>query len=157
MDILGIVLSFAGAALAAGLAGIGSSIGVSIVGQVAAGLITEEPGKFGQTLILQALPGTQGIYGLLVAFLVIFKIGAIGTLKAVTPGQGMAILLACLPVALVGLFSAIAQGQAAAASIGLIARRPEELGKGIIYPAFVETYAVLALIASILLLQGVTL
>lgn len=158
MDILGVVLSFAGAALAAGLAGIGSAIGVSIAGQVAAGLITEEPEKFGQTLILQALPGTQGIYGLLVAFLVIFKIGAIGgTLQTVTSGQGMAILLACLPIALVGLYSAIYQGKAAAASIGIIARRPEELGKGIIYPAFVETYAVLALIASILLLQGVTL
>jgi len=157
MDNLGLVFSFAGAALAAGLAGIGSAIGVSIAGQVAAGLITEEPEKFGQTLILQALPGTQGIYGLLVAFLVIFKIGAIGTLLPVTPGQGLAILLACLPIALVGLFSAIAQGQASAASIGIIAKRPEELGKSIIYPAFVETYAVLSLIASILLLQGVTL
>ncbi|MDD3926024.1 MAG: V-type ATP synthase subunit K [bacterium] len=158
MDILGVVFSFAGAALAAGLAGIGSAIGVSIAGQVAVGLVTEEPEKFGQTLILQALPGTQGIYGLLVAFLVIFKIGAIGgALQPVTPGQGLAILLACLPIALVGLYSAIFQGKAAAASIGLIAKRPEELGKGIIYPAFVETYAVLALIASILLLQGVTL
>ncbi|MDD3926203.1 MAG: permease, partial [bacterium] len=63
MDILGVVFSFAGAALAAGLAGIGSAIGVSIAGQVAVGLVTEEPEKFGQTLILQALPGTQGIYG----------------------------------------------------------------------------------------------
>ena len=69
-----------GAALAVILAGMGSAKGVSMVGEAATGLLTEDPSKSGKALILQALPGTQGIYGLITAFLIIFKIGLLGTL-----------------------------------------------------------------------------
>ena len=72
-------LALLGAALAAGLAGWGSAKGVGIVGQASTGLLTEDPGKFGKALILQALPGTQGIYGLITAFIILFKIGILGT------------------------------------------------------------------------------
>ncbi len=152
----GIVLALLGAALAVGLAGIGSAIGVGLVGQSAAGVVSEDPDKFGQTLLLQALPGTQGIYGLLTGFLIMQRTGVIGgELLPLTMEQGWAVFMAAMPVAIVGLLSAIAQGRAAAAGVGLIAKRPEELGKAIIYAVMVETYAVLALLASIMLLFGI--
>ncbi|NMA92740.1 MAG: V-type ATP synthase subunit K [Firmicutes bacterium] len=151
----GSVLALLGVALAVVLPGIGSAFGVGLVGQSAAGVVTEDPDKFGQTLLLQALPGTQGIYGLLTGFIIMLQIGVIGgEMVPLTPEQGQAILMAALPIAIVGLLSAIYQGQAAAAGVGLIAKRPEELGKAIIYAVMVETYAVLALLASIMLIFG---
>jgi len=154
----GIVLAYLGAALAIGLAGSGSAIGVGIAGTSGAGIMTEDPSKFGLVLLLQALPGTQGIYGLLVGFLVLTKIGIFaGSPAILTINQGLQILYACLPIAIAGFFSAIYQGKASAGSIGLIARRPEETGKAVVMPAMVETYAVLSLLGSILLLNGVVL
>ncbi|MBA1334080.1 MAG: V-type ATP synthase subunit K [Firmicutes bacterium] len=149
-------LAVLGAALAVLLAGIGSARGVGIAGEAAAGVVTEDPGKFGQTLLLQALPGTQGIYGLLTGFVIMQKIGLIGgNLADISTESGLLILAAALPIAFVGLFSAIAQGRAAAAGMGIVAKRPEELAKGITYAAMVETYAVLALLASILMIFGI--
>ncbi len=154
----GIVLALFGVALAVILPGIGSAFGVGLVGQSAAGVVTEDPDKFGQTLLLQALPGTQGIYGLLTGFIIMLRIGVIGGQMApLTAEQGQAVLMAALPVAVVGLLSAIYQGQAASAGVGLIAKRPEELGKAIIYAVMVETYAVLSLLASIMLIFGLQL
>lgn len=152
----GVFLAMAGAAMAA-LAGIGSAIGIGIAGQAAAGVISEDPNKFGQTLILQALPGTQGIYGLLIAFLIMTKISLLGGDGPidVSMAEGAYIFASSIPIGLVGLFSAIAQGKASAASIMLISKRPEELAKGMVYPAMVETYAVLALLISFLMLNGV--
>jgi len=153
---LGLVLAILGAALAAGFAGIGSAIGVGIAGECGAGVLTEDPGKFGLVLLLQAIPGTQGIYGLLVAFFTIMKVGLLGGAPAaLTIWQGLGILFACLPIAKVGFLSAIAQGKTSASSIQLIAKRPEETGKAIILPAMVETYAVLSLLTSIILLNGI--
>ena len=74
---LGFALAIGGAAMAA-LAGVGSALGVGVAGQAAAGVVAEDPKKFGQTLVLQALPGTQGIYGLLIAFLILVKTGVTG-------------------------------------------------------------------------------
>ena len=149
-------LAMIGAALAVLLAGAGSAKGVGIVGEAAAGVVTEDPGKFGQTLLLQALPGTQGIYGLLTAFVILNKIGVVGGATVnLTTVQGFYFLAAALPIALVGYFSAIAQGRAAAAGVSIVAKRPEELAKGITFAAMVETYAVLALLASILMVFGV--
>jgi V/A-type H+-transporting ATPase subunit K len=155
---VGIVWALLGAALAVALAGIGSAVGVGLVGESAAGVITEDPDKFGQTLLLQALPGTQGIYGLLTGFLIMQKVGVIGgALVDLTVQQGFSIFMAALPIALVGYLSAISQGRAAAAGVGLVAKRPEELGKAIVYAVMVETYAVLALLASIMLLFGIVI
>lgn len=152
----GIVLALLGAALAVILAGMGSAIAVGLVGQSAAGVVTEDPDKFGQTLLLQALPGTQGIYGLLTGFIIMQRIGIIGAnLVEISTMTGLAILAAAMPIAVVGFFSALSQGRAAASGVGLIAKRPEELGKAIIYAVMVETYAVLAFLASIMLLFGI--
>ena len=143
-------LALLGAALAAGLAGWGSAKGVGIVGQASAGLLTEDPGKFGKALILQALPGTQGIYGLITAFIILFKIGILGTPVQLTVAQGGYFLMASLPIAIVGYFSAIHQGRVAAAGIHLIAKRPDEVGKAITSAALVETYAIFAVLVSLL-------
>ncbi|MGI6030690.1 MAG: V-type ATP synthase subunit K [Eubacteriales bacterium] len=152
----GTMLAVLGAAVAA-LAGIGSALGVGIAGQAAAGVVAEDPKKFGQTLVLQALPGTQGIYGLLIAFLIMQKIGMVGGAGIVSleVAQGAAILMAGIPIGVVGIISAIAQGKAAAAGIMMVAKRPEELSKGMIFAAMVETYAVLALLVSFLMLLGI--
>ena len=144
-------LAILGAALAAGLAGMGSAKGVGLVGEAASGLLTEDPGKVGKALILQALPGTQGIYGLITAFLIIFKIGVLGTPAELTVAQGAYFLMASLPIALVGLYSGVKQGKVAASGINLIAKRPDEVGKAITSAALVETYAIFAVLVSLLL------
>ncbi len=154
----GTTVAMFGAGFAALFAGIGSAIGVGIAGEAAAGVLTEDPDKFGQTLLLQALPGTQGIYGLLIAFLIISKIGLLsGEVVDVSLQQGFMIFISSLPVAIVGYFSAIAQARVSVASIGIIAKRPEEIAKSMTYPAMVETYAVLALLVSFLMLNGITI
>jgi len=155
---LGQVFALLGAALAVFLPGIGSARGVGMVGEAAAGVVAEDPRKFSQTLILQALPGTQGIYGLLTGFVVMQRIGLLGgNLLPLTTHQGLMVFAACLPISIVGLLSAISQARAAAAGVGIVAKRPEEVAKGITYAAMVETYAVLALLASILMLFGIRL
>ena len=150
----GLALAVLGAATAAALAGIGSSLGVGIAGEASAGVTAEDPEKFGKLLLLQALPGTQGIYGFLAAFLVMFKIGFFsGTIANLTVDQGWQIFFSCLPVGLSCLVSGIYQGRASVASINMVAKRPEESGKALIFPAMVETYAVLGLLATILLVM----
>lgn len=144
-------LALLGAALAAAFAGMGSAKGVSMVGEAASGLLSEDPSKFGKALILQALPGTQGIYGLITAFLIIFKIGVLGTPVELTVGQGVYFIMAALPIAIVGYFSAIKQAKVAVSGIHLISKRPDEVGKAITSSALVETYAIFALLVSLLL------
>jgi V/A-type H+/Na+-transporting ATPase subunit K len=150
----GMMLAMAGAALAAGLAGTGSAVGCGIAGQAASGVVAEDPEKFGRLLLLQALPGTQGIYGIVGMFLAINKIAALGA-GDMSVGQGWRVLFACLPLAITGLTSGISQGQVCGAACGLTAKRPEEMGKGMIFGVVVETYAVLGLLATILLLGRV--
>ena len=152
---LGIALAILGASLAVGLAGIGSALGIGIAGQAAAGVVAEDPDKFGKTLLLQALPGTQGIYGLLTAILVMTKVGLLGEAMFIDPHVGYQILFACLAIALAGFVSGIYQGKVCASAMYLLAKRPDQVGKGIIYAAMVETYAVFGLLASLLLLNGI--
>ncbi len=153
---IGLVFALAGAALAALMAGIGSAIGVGMVGEAAAGVVTEDPQKFSKVLILQLLPGTQGIYGLLIAFIVLSQTGLLGgTPTQLTLMDGLAYFAACLPMAFVGLWSAIRQARAAVSGVNLVAKRPEQMGKSIIFAAMVETYAILALLISILAIFGI--
>jgi V/A-type H+-transporting ATPase subunit K len=148
---LGLALAILGAALAALLAGIGSAIGVGLAGEAAGGVLSEDPSKFSKMIILQLLPGTQGIYGLLTAIFVLSQLGVLGGHPMdISVTKGMMYLAGCLPVGLVGLLSAIAQGRASVAGIGLVGKRPEESGKALTIPAMVETYAILSLLISIL-------
>ena len=156
MSEMGIVFALLGAVLAALLAGIGSAIGVGMCGEAGAGVITEDPSKFGKVLILQLLPGTQGIYGLLIAFITLSQIGVLGGNADISLIKGLLYFGSCLPMALVGYFSALRQARASVASIATVAKRPEQFGKAMIFPAMVETYAILALLISILSVVGVS-
>lgn len=155
MDKYGIVLAVLGAILAALLAGIGSARGVGMVGEAAAGVVSEDPSKFSKVLILQLLPGTQGLYGLLTSVLLLSQIGLLkGELIPLTLTQGLQYLIACLPIAIVGYFSALFQARTAVAGVGIVAKKPEQSGKAISMAAMVETYAILALLISILAING---
>lgn len=152
----GVVYGILGAALSALLAGIGSAVGVGKAGRAAAGVITEDPEKFSKVLILQLLPGTQGIYGLLIAFIALANMGVLGgSIRELTNAEGLAYLVACLPMAIVGLVSAIMQAKTSVSAIGVVAKKPEAFGKAMILPAMVETYAILALLVSILAVVNV--
>lgn len=152
---LGLFFAVLGAAFATFFAGIGSAIGVGKAGIAAAGVLTEDPSKFGKVLIFQLLPATQGIYGLLVAFLILSNVGILGEPKDITLLQGLLYFASSLPIAFAGLVSAIHQGKCSVAGIGTVSKKPDQMGKAIILPAMVETYAILALLISILSVFGV--
>ena len=156
MNNFGIVFALLGAAAAALLAGMGSAKGVGMAGEAGAGIVTEDPAKFGKVLILQLLPGTQGIYGLLIAFITLSQIGVLGGSSDMSLAKGFLFMIACLPMAIVGYFSAVSQGRTSIASMGILAKKPEAFGKAMIFPAMVETYAILALLISMLAINGVT-
>ncbi|MEA3398545.1 MAG: V-type ATP synthase subunit K [Patescibacteria group bacterium] len=150
---LGIAIAIFGAALAVGGACTGSAIGVGIAGQAGAGVLSEEPKKFGLVLALQALPATQGIYGFIAAFLILQKIGLLGgEVAQLTMAQGWALFFAALPIAIAGLTSGWFQGKVSAAGMGLIAKQAKGLGNAMVLSAMVETYAVLGLLVTLLLL-----
>ena len=151
----GTFFAAAGAVLAAGMAGIGSAVGVGIAGQASAGVCSEDPDRFGSCLLLQLLPGTQGIYGLLIAFVFSTLAGLLGGGSTIAASTGLQFLLAALPIAVVGLLSAIAQAKVAISGINMIAKKPDESGKAMLMTVMVETYAVLALLISFLLVNGV--
>jgi len=158
MELTGLVIALFGAVLAIGCAGIGSTIGIGLVGTAANGLLAEEPEKFGSMLLLVAFLSTQGIYGFLTGFLVMMRMGVFaGAMASPTVHQGFQILVSCLPIAISGLFTGIYEGRVCAAGIGVVAKHPESAMRALIYAAMIETYAVLGLVSSIFLLFGVKL
>ncbi len=151
----GNALGLLGAALAALLAGIGSAKGTGMTGQAGAGLVSEDPSKSGKVMILQVIPGTQGLYGFVIFFLAFMKVS--GAAAALTVEQGMQVINACLPIAIGGLLSAIAQGKVAVASINILAKKPDDWAKGMIMCIVVEFYAILCLLASFLMLNSIAI
>ncbi len=147
MENLGTILAITGMALATILPGIGSARGVGMTGEAAAALTSEKPELFGKALILQLLPGTQGLYGFIIAFFIFLNIGNAGEFS-----EGLRLLGSALPVALTGYFSAISQGRVSTAGLQILAKKPEDSTKGILYAAMVETYAILGFVISILFL-----
>ncbi len=147
---IGVLLTIVGAAFAAILSGLGSAKAVGLVGNAAAGAISEDPTLFGKVLVLQILPGTQGLYGFLAAFMIMNNIAADMTLMT-----GLGYLAAALPIGIVGYLSAMHQGRVAASGVSVVLKKPDQNGKAIILAAMVETYAVLALLISILLIGKV--
>ncbi len=152
----GYALGLLGAGLAAFMAGIGSAKGTGIAGEAGAGLVSEDPSKFGKAMILQVIPGTQGLYGFVIWFLAYSKLAAVGA-ASVSVAQGLQVLAACLPIAFGGLLSGIAQGKVAAASVNILAKKPDDWSKGMILCITVEFYAILSLLASFMMLSAVTL
>ena len=155
MENLGLFFAVLGAAVATFLAGSGSAIGVGKAGIAAEAALAEDPSKFGKILIFQLLPATQGIYGLIVSFLILANIGIIGTPVEISLLQGVLYLAASLPIGVAGLVSAIFQGKCSVAGISTVSKKPDQMGKAIILPAMVETYAILALLISILSVFGI--
>ena len=147
----GIALALLGSGLAVGLCCVGSAKGTGIAGEAAAGLIGEDPSKFGRAMMLQALPSTQALYAVVLWFSVVIKIGLFGGLEEFGVAEGMRYFAACMPMALGGLFSAIAQGRVAAASISMLARNAEQAPKGMMMCGIVEFFAILSLLASFLM------
>jgi V/A-type H+-transporting ATPase subunit K len=155
MDI-GLALAVSGAAIVMAISGVGSSIGVALAGQAAGGVMSEDPEKFGKMIPLIGIPGTQGFYGFLIGFLVLNKLNVLAAdIKIPTLVQGWQIFAICFVVSLVESISAVWQGKVSVASIYLVAKKPEEAGKALVLPIFVEIYAILGLAAAFLLLQGV--
>lgn len=157
MDI-GLAFAIAGAAVVMAISGTGSAIGVALAGQAAGGVLTEDPEKFGRMIPLIGIPGTQGFYGFLIGFLVLNKLNLLGgEIKIPTLYQGLEIFSICVVISLVESISAVWQGKVSVASIYMVAKKPEQAGKALVLPIFVEIYAILGLATSFLLLLGVKL
>lgn len=151
MNNLGLAIAILGAALAVGVAGMGSARAVGLVGQASAGALSEDPSLFGKVLILQLLPGTQGLYGFIVAIFILIKTQVLsGTPIELTWHQGLLYFAACLPMAIGGYFSAVHQGKAAAAGVSLVAKKSDQSGRAITMASLVEFYAILPFLISLL-------
>ena len=153
----GLGFAILGAALTAGLCCIGSAKGTGMVGEAAAGLTSEDPDKSTKCLILQVLPGTQGLYGFVALFLVLGQTGLLsGSVLDLSLTQGLSFFAACLPIMLGGWLSAIFQGRVAAASINILAKKPDDWSKGMVLCITVEFYAILSLLASMLMIINIS-
>ena len=155
MNNLGLFLAILGAALTVGLSGIGSARGVGLVGEAGAGLLSEDSSMFMKILVLELLPGTQGLYGLLTTVLCLSQLGVLGgEAIELTVAKGIAYFAACMPITIVGYFSAVAQGRTAISGVNIVAKNPTQSSKALTMAAMVETYAILALLVSILVING---
>ena len=154
-NIGGLAMALLGSGLAVGLSCVGSARGTGIAGEAGAGLLSQDPSKSGKVMVLQLLPGTQGLYGLVVWFFALFTMGAFsGGIGDLTVSQGLTVFVACIPMAIGGWLSALYQARVAAASINVVAKKPDDWSKGIILCGIVEFYAILSLLASVLLLMN---
>jgi len=153
---LGQALALLGAAIAVSFAGMGSSRGVGSSGETAAAVASENPELAGKLLVLQLLPATQGIYGFLIAVMVLIKTQVLGgAMLPVTIEQGLMVIASCLPIGIVGFYSAIYQGKVASSAMIMTGEHPEMSGRGITMTVMVETYAVLALLISFLTVNAI--
>jgi len=154
---MGIVLALLGASLAAALCCVASARGTGLTGEAATGLLREDPSQFSKTLILQVIPGTQGLYGIVIWFFALTRIGVFGgNIVPLTLLQGLRVFVSCIPMMLGGWLSAIYQGRVAAASISIVSKQPNDWSKGVILCITVEFYAILSLLASFIMLLNAT-
>lgn len=145
----GLFFGVLGVVLAVVLPGIGSSIGVSMVGQAATAVVIDEPEKFAKSLVYQLLPGSQGLYGFAIGLVAYSKLNGIST------ASGLALMLACLPIAVVGYYSSIYQAKVALSSITILVKNESQFVKGIIYSAMVEIYALLGFVISFIIVVNI--
>lgn len=142
MDI-NLLLAYIGVALMIGLSGVGSSYGVTMTGNAAIGALKKDSSKFGNFLVLTALPGTQGLYGFAGYFMFQNIFGVLT--PDITSIQAAAVLGGGLAMGLVGLLSAIRQGQVCANGIAAIGQGHDVFGNTLILAVFPELYAIVAL------------
>lgn len=144
----GLIFAALGMATATICGGIGSTIGVGMTSQAAAGLISEQPEKFGQALILELLSATQGLYGFVISFMIYLQITG-----DITFEKGLFLFVAALPISLTAIANGVWQGRGASAAMQILAKKPEHTTKGIIFVAMMETYAILGFVISFLLVM----
>ena len=154
---LGFGLVFAGAAISAAFGFAGSAIGMGYAGQAGSGVTSEKPELFGKVLLMQALPGSQGIYGLVGAFLILNFSGILGgaSTEAISTATGLAYLMAGIPIGLAGFFSGAFQGMVSASGISMIAKDQTLTAKAMILSAMVETWAIFGVLISFILLTSI--
>ncbi|NLB90041.1 MAG: V-type ATP synthase subunit K, partial [Clostridiales bacterium] len=129
---IGQILALVAAGIAVIVSGIGSSKGVGMAGEVAAGISTEKPEVNSKLLVLQLLPATQGIYGFLIAIIMLINTGVLaGAMLPVTLEQGISFVIGSLPIAIIGYYSAVKQARVSTASMLMTGEKPEMSGKGI--------------------------
>ncbi|HKL09177.1 MAG TPA: hypothetical protein VJ896_10415 [Bacteroidales bacterium] len=147
-----VYLAYAGLAFMIALSGIGSAIGVSMGGNASIGALKKDPDKFGNYMLLAALPGTQGLYGF-GGYFVIDKL-----FNLVTPEMslfnGIAILSMGLFLGFVALFSAMKQGTVTSNGIAAIGGGNDVFGNTLILAVFPELYAIIAFAATFLISAG---
>ena len=152
----GLSIGITGLALTVLLCGIGSGLGLKATGKAAAGVLAEDPSKFSKVIVLSLLPATQGIYGFLIAILGASNLpAATGADPALLLSQGWNVFWACLPMMIGGAVSAYLQGRTAASTIIAVGKKSEIASKSIIFPAMIEFYALLGLVASIMMFRNV--
>jgi V/A-type H+-transporting ATPase subunit K len=156
-QMIGVGLVFAGAAIAAALGFSGSAVGMGHAGQAAADVLGEKPHLFGKMILMQALPGSQGIYGLVVGFLILNFSGVLGNdgTLIISTATGLQFLMAGIPIGVAGYFSGMYQGLVSASGISMIAKDEKNLGNAIILSAMVETWAIFGFLISFILLISI--
>lgn len=136
--------------------GRGSARGTGLAGEAGTGLLCEDPSKFGKVMILQVIPGTQGLYGLVIGFLCLMRMGVFnGTYVDMSLQEGLRYFAACMPIATAAAFRRSHRGRVAAGSINILARQPEHWTKGMVLCIVVEFYAILSMLASIMMLLNI--
>jgi V/A-type H+-transporting ATPase subunit K len=155
-SLIGTGLVFAGAAISAALGFSGSAIGMGHAGQAAAGVLGEKPQLFGKMLLMQALAGSQGIYGLVGAFLILSFSGVLGGgVEGITTATGLQYLMAGIPIGVSCYFSGMFQGIVAASGISMIAKDESNMGRAIVLAVMVETWAIFGVLISFILLISI--
>ncbi|MEQ1842590.1 MAG: V-type ATP synthase subunit K [Verrucomicrobiales bacterium] len=149
-------LAFLGAGMATAIPCYGSSIGVSIVGQAGSGLITEKPDMAGRVITLSVIPGSQGLYGMVISLLFLFNYAPpiLSGSVALTMADGVALFGAFIPVTIACLGSSPYQGKVCAAGMHLLAKDSGLMGRVITLAALVETYALLGFLISFFMLNA---
>ncbi|MBM3231303.1 V-type ATP synthase subunit K [Candidatus Peregrinibacteria bacterium] len=154
---LALFLAFIGASMATILPCLGSILGVSMVGQSGAGLLTEKPELAGKVITLAVLPGSQGLYGMVISLLFIFSYGPLMTdpLLKVSGLQGFILFSCFIPVTITCLTSAPYQAKVCSAGMHMLAKDGRLAGRVITLAALVETYALLGFLISFFMLNSV--
>ena len=147
----GNAFAYLGMILALFTTGLGSAKGVGMVGEAMSGVIVEDPDRFGPLMVLQVIPGTNGIYGFMIAFIILTNSGLMGGGVNLPLDTGFLLFLSCLPISIVGSITAIIQARVAIGGVNIVARHPDQLSKAMISAVMVETYQILALLVSMLM------
>ncbi|MCD6450810.1 MAG: V-type ATP synthase subunit K [Acidobacteria bacterium] len=148
---LGIFLAYLGVVFAFLFPGIGSALGLLMTGNATHGALEQFPRRFGRFLPAAALPSSQGIYGFVIAFMLLRKLGTLSTIDFYT---GLYFLCSAIPVSVVGFFSALYQARVCVTGIELIKSDETALGKVLTMGVFPELYAILGLMVSLFLVTA---